>query len=787
MVAGLPGWSAIAESQVTNLVSDLAAKAPLNSPTFTGTVTLPTETVTLAQQAKLATVSLMGNPTGALASPSAITLGANLSFSGSTLVASGGSGMPNPMNTIGDMIWGTTTGSPSTPGRVVGNYDTTARFLKQSGNGVVASSPAWGLIVVGDVPSLPASQITSGQLAIAQGGTGQASAAAAYNALSPMTTLGDLEYESGANTASRLAGNISATTKFLAQTGNGTISAAPGWALLTAGDVPALPASKITSGQIPVAQGGTGLGTLTANSVLLGEGTGNVGFATIGTAGRALIDQGAAADPGFKAISGDATLSAAGALTVSAGAITLAKQANLAASSLVGNPTGSAAAPSAVTLGANMAFSGTTVKASPSGSTGQVQFNNASAFAGSAGVTTDGNDLTLANNLNLPASTSSAIGVINKGGSSFIHDFVGTGPGSNLFIGAGSGNFTYTTCQRNTGIGPISLASLTTGSNNTAIGPQALQNLTTGSNNVAIGPQALAGNTTPLYNVAVGTFAGMTTIAGSNIVAIGFSAFKLADGSENVVIGPNAMSASSASGVNFNVAIGSSALVNNAGGSNTGIGQSALYNISNGSNNTALGFQAGFANSTGSNNIFIGYKGGGYETGSNTIIIDNQNRSSEATARKTVAFYSVTSTTLSNQSVQLTGGTITVSSGSTAACGLDYAAWSSTNTQRPCGTVEGSFNTTTDASWSGNLKLYANDVTAPRLGIQLQSNGSVPLLGFYGATPVVKPATTGTTTGFTAGGTAVGDSSTFTGNLGATAYRISDIVRALKQLGLLAQ
>lgn len=58
---------------------------------------------------------------------------------------------------------------------------------------------------------------------------------------------------------------------------------------------------------------------------------------------------------------------------------------------------------------------------------------------------------------------------------------------------------------------------------------------------------------------------------------------------------------------------------------------------------------------------------------------------------------------------------------------------------------------------------------------------------------IVIPATgiaqsgTGETVGFTAGaGSAVLDDSTFTGNVGATAYRISDIVKALKNLGLLA-
>jgi len=60
-------------------------------------------------------------------------------------------------------------------------------------------------------------------------------------------------------------------------------------------------------------------------------------------------------------------------------------------------------------------------------------------------------------------------------------------------------------------------------------------------------------------------------------------------------------------------------------------------------------------------------------------------------------------------------------------------------------------------------------------------------LAFYNTTPIVQPTSTGETTGFTAGaGTGVNDDSTFTGNVGATAYRISDIVKHLKNLGLIA-
>ena len=67
--------------------------------------------------------------------------------------------------------------------------------------------------------------------------------------------------------------------------------------------------------------------------------------------------------------------------------------------------------------------------------------------------------------------------------------------------------------------------------------------------------------------------------------------------------------------------------------------------------------------------------------------------------------------------------------------------------------------------------------------------GAVRFDGNFGfnKAPVAQQNTTGTATGFTAGGgTTATDASTFTGGSGATAYRISDIVLALKNYGLLA-
>ena len=53
---------------------------------------------------------------------------------------------------------------------------------------------------------------------------------------------------------------------------------------------------------LTVANGGTGLGTLTAHAVLLGEGTSNVAFAGPGTTNFALVSNGTSADPTFQAI-----------------------------------------------------------------------------------------------------------------------------------------------------------------------------------------------------------------------------------------------------------------------------------------------------------------------------------------------------------------------------------------------------------------------------------------------------------------------------------------------------
>ena len=92
-------------------------------------------------------------------------------------------------------------------------------------------------------------------------------------------------------------------------------------------------------------------------------------------------------------------------------------------------------------------------------------------------------------------------------------------------------------------------------------------------------------------------------------------------------------------------------------------------------------------------------------------------------------------------------------------------------------------NTFTGAQTLSDVDIVLGTTTGTKLGTAITQK-----LGFYNATPVAQQATTGTTTGFTAGGPANGvhADSTFTGNSGTKAYTVGDIVRALKNLGLLA-
>jgi hypothetical protein len=84
----------------------------------------------------------------------------------------------------------------------------TANYVLAAPNGA-AGVPTFRAVVAADIPTLnqnttgTASNVT-GTVAIANGGTGQTTAGAAFNALSPITTTGDLIIGNGTNSAARL-------------------------------------------------------------------------------------------------------------------------------------------------------------------------------------------------------------------------------------------------------------------------------------------------------------------------------------------------------------------------------------------------------------------------------------------------------------------------------------------------------------------------------------------------------------------------------------------------------
>lgn len=86
-----------------------------------------------------------------------------------------------------------------------------------------------------------------------------------------------------------------------------------------------------------------------------------------------------------------------------------------------------------------------------------------------------------------------------------------------------------------------------------------------------------------------------------------------------------------------------------------------------------------------------------------------------------------------------------------------------------------------------SLGLGSIKITAEGVPCIEASQNLVPQLGFYGAIPVAQPAPAGSIVGFIPGvGTPVTDDATFSGGVGLGAYTIDDIVKGLKDIGILA-
>lgn len=202
----------------------------------------------------------------------ALTVPSILSVSGSPITTSGTLAVTLTNETANTVFAGPTTGGATTPtfralvtadlpagtGTVTSVALTVPTFLSVSGSPITTS----GTLAV---------SLSGTALPILNGGTGATTAAAAYNNLSPMTTTGDIEYESGTNTAARLP--IGSSGQVLTVSGG-----LPSWQTSTAATI---------SGQ-------------TNHGVVIASATSAMTSTTAGTAGQVLVSNGASADPTFK-------------------------------------------------------------------------------------------------------------------------------------------------------------------------------------------------------------------------------------------------------------------------------------------------------------------------------------------------------------------------------------------------------------------------------------------------------------------------------------------------------
>ena len=224
--------------------------------------------------------------------------------------------------------------------------------------------------VISAAINLSTSEIT-GTLPINHGGTGQITAAAAFNALSPMTTAGDLIYGGVAGAGTRLG--IGSSGNVLTVTGGNPVWAPPATSGTVTSVAMTVPTFLSISGS-PITSSGTFAVTVangTSGGILGYTGTNTLASSGLLTASQLIIGGGAGATPATLAAGSQFQVLVMGASNPGYGQVNLAQSAAITGTLPVGNGgTGQITAAAAFNALSPITTTGDMIY-SPSGATSQ--------------------------------------------------------------------------------------------------------------------------------------------------------------------------------------------------------------------------------------------------------------------------------------------------------------------------------------------------------------------------------------------------------------------------------